>query len=122
MWCTAGLTDLGRDGRAGAEAGIQQPSGLQAIKHLRVLRHMLGLHAYGSVPRQAQEVQIVDQRIGEFGATARAIDVFDAQQKPPAHVVCSGPGDPRRIGVPNVQISRRRWRKAADRDRGRSVI
>ena len=106
--------DLRRNLFSRAEAGIDQARRLQFCQRRRVIGEMLRLAAHRFFPGDSQPAQIVEDRALEFGAAARRIDVFDAQQKAPA----AGPrrliGAERGKGVAEVEKSGWTWREAGD--------
>ena len=92
----------------------QQAAIAQAAQRGVVVGEMRGLAPHGCFPAQAQPRQVLADRVCEFRAAARAVDVLNPQQ----HDTVMRPRmimrQQRRISVAEVQPARRRGRESRD--------
>jgi hypothetical protein len=65
---------------ARAEAGIEQPQFAQPVGMRRVDGKARRLHHHGFRPVEAEPAQVLEDRLGKFGFTARGVRVFQTQQ------------------------------------------
>jgi hypothetical protein len=97
--------DLGDDLPARAEAGIDEPGGLETGERAAIVVEVIRLPADRAVPRQAEPREVLQDRSLELRTAARPVDVLDAQEERAA----ARAGLPLReacgIGVPEVQVA-----------------
>src|SRR5713226_68502 len=102
---TAGARDLGQDRRTAAEAGIDERARSEAVERCLVVGKMRRLAPDFAVPVEAEPGEVGKHRIGEFRAAARRIDVFEAEEKPPARLARAAPGEKRGMGMAEMEIA-----------------
>ena len=71
---------------AAHEGGIDQFLADQPSEDILIFGEMLGLAAHGLLPLDAKPFQVAKDAGLEVGRAARRVDVFDAQQQPPAGI------------------------------------
>ena len=98
--------DAGGDVGAGAEAGVEQALGAQAIQRGFVERQALRLEHHLAVPCQPEPFEIGEDRGDMFGAAAGAVDILDAQQEAAAVRAGIIVREDRRPGVAEMQPPR----------------
>ena len=107
----AGACDLVPDRPAACRnTGTAGPF-VQPCQRRAIIGEMLGLTAYRSVPVEPEPGQILDDRVGVFGAAARHVDVFKSQQKRAFRRARRPPPFKRRADMPEMQIPGRARRE-----------
>src|SRR3546814_1227842 len=76
--------DLARDSRTGAEAGVDEAPRLQRLERGGIGIAPVRLEQHVAVPAQPQPGEVGEDRLDMLGAAARAVDILDPEQEPPA--------------------------------------
>ncbi len=96
------------------EAAIDQPAPPQMLQQRFIFGHVLRLHPHRLLPADAQPGEILENPLHEMRPAARLVDILDAQDEPPARRLRLREIQPRRIGMAQVQPSRRRGCETCD--------
>ena len=113
-----GFGGLPLDVGAGAEAGIEQAAGQQAVQHGLVFGAVGGLDSHRAVPVQAEPGQVLLDRVGEFRAASGGVDILDPQEEAAARRVRPAPCEERRMGVAEMEVAGRAGGEAGDDGHG----
>ena len=95
-----------------AKTRIQQPQRLQRLQRLPIIPPVLTLLPHRLLPRHPQPSQILKNPRLILRPHPRPIDVLQPHQKPPPSFHRRPPRLPRRKHMPQMQPTRRTWRKS----------
>ena len=109
-----GMAYAVEDFLARAKAAIDQPALAKGVYSGGIVCKMVRLTPHRLFPVKAQPAQVLIDAVLIFGAAAGGVDVLDAQDETACGVFGGLIGRQRREGVPLVQASGRRGRKAGD--------
>src|SRR5690348_7334409 len=90
--------DLARDVGAGAEAGVDEPAGIELIEHATVIGEVVRLTPHLAVPVETQPLEIGEDRVLVLAPAAADVGIFDPHQETTASLARTVPSHPGRIG------------------------
>src|SRR5689334_24605478 len=83
MWCGGRSGDLARDVGAGAEAGVDEPTGVELVKNAAIVGEMVRLASHLAVPVEAQPLEVGDRKSTRLNSSHSSISyaVFCLKKK-----------------------------------------